>query len=461
MLRDDPASVRLLERALALTPQANDRAPVLVELANALDDDRGCRWLRRNRGRRAGARARERRPAERGARPRRGAAHDDGPLDGRGRSRLARTRRRSRSSTSSRPSATTRGWPRCCCSLGRHQPGPLRAVVGLSRARDGGRRARRRPADVPRSRPGSWAPSRSSARCPPREGIERCRALRRRFADHAGTSAVLLRHEAVLHAMQGRIDEARALHAEAVRAIDDLGSPWLSASTVFGQWLLELLAGAPERAEASARAGLALLEEMGATNQGSTAAALLAYALVEQGRHDEAHPLRRPRRGVGRARRHRLAGSAARRPRTRPRGARRARARRGGRARSGATLRALRRHLPSAATRSSTSPPCWTAPAASATRPRRSETPSPSTSARATWSPPPAPTQVWSDWDTGQQSPTRSRRRELYRAFPTLASATQSASATTAPRLGGRPGVLPPAVLRHAREDPGCRLEAR
>ena len=95
-------------------------------------------------------------------------------------------------------------------------------------------------------------------------------------------------HEAVLHAMQGRIEEARALHAEAVRAIDELGIPWLSASTVFGQWVLEMLAGAPERAEASARAGLALLQEMGATNQGSTAAAMLAYALAVQGRHDEA-----------------------------------------------------------------------------------------------------------------------------------------------------------------------------
>ena len=123
---------------------------------------------------------------------------------------------------------------------------------------------------------------------PAAEGIERCRALRRQFADQAGTSAVLLRHEAVLHAMQGRIEEARALHAEAVRAIDELGSPWLSASTVFGQWVLEMLAGAPERAEASARAGLALLQEMGATNQGSTAAAMLAYALAVQGRHDEA-----------------------------------------------------------------------------------------------------------------------------------------------------------------------------
>ena len=57
-------------------------------------------------------------------------------------------------------------------------------------------------------------------------------------------------------------------------------------------------------------------------------------------------PLRRPRDGVGRAPRHRLARSTARRLRPRPRGARPPRARRGHRPRSGATLRTLRRHLP-------------------------------------------------------------------------------------------------------------------
>jgi hypothetical protein len=240
-------------------------------------------------------------------------------------------------------------------------------------------------------------------------GIERCRALRRRFADQAGTSAVLLRHEAVLHAMENRIDEARTLHAEAVCAIDDLGSPWLSASTVFGQWLLELLAGAPERAEASARTGLALLEEMGATNDRCGDAGIRAR---QAGPPRRGHPLRRPRRRVGRAR-------------TRPPRRFRSSALVPTSSRRAASLSAPR--LPrekrcdspsaptrstSAATRLSTSPPCWTAPAASATRPRRSETPSPSTSARATWFPPPAPTQVWSDWDTGRESPTRSRRRE-------------------------------------------------
>jgi tetratricopeptide (TPR) repeat protein len=123
---------------------------------------------------------------------------------------------------------------------------------------------------------------------PAAAGIERCRALRRQFADDAGASAVLRRHEAVLQAMQGHIEEARTLDAEADRIIDDLGSRWLSAGKVFGKWAIELFAGAPERAEAAARASLELLTEMGATNQGSTAAALLAVALAQQDRPDEA-----------------------------------------------------------------------------------------------------------------------------------------------------------------------------
>jgi class 3 adenylate cyclase/tetratricopeptide (TPR) repeat protein len=120
------------------------------------------------------------------------------------------------------------------------------------------------------------------------DGIERCRALRQRFADNPGTSAVLLRDEAVLHAMQGRIDEARALVGKADRVIEDLGSRWLSASAVFGKWMVEVLAGEPERAESAARASVELLHAMGALSQGSTAAALLAWSLARRGCHDEA-----------------------------------------------------------------------------------------------------------------------------------------------------------------------------
>jgi class 3 adenylate cyclase/tetratricopeptide (TPR) repeat protein len=120
------------------------------------------------------------------------------------------------------------------------------------------------------------------------EGIERCRSLRGRFADRPGTSAPLLRDEAVLHAMQGRIEEARALEAEADGVIEDLGSRWLSATAVFGKWMIAELAGEPERAEAVARASVELLEAMGAVSQASTAAALLAWSLARRGCNDEA-----------------------------------------------------------------------------------------------------------------------------------------------------------------------------
>ena len=285
VLRDDPASVRLLERALALIP-VNDRAPVLVELANALDGigdvdgsaataTAALELACANGDRRSAARARvvmlrvtmnratdeaDRVSMNAAAKP---VLHELEAL------------------------GDDEGLAAMLLNLGvinqdnfEQSSGYLeRAMLAAERAGD------RRHAAFAAGFVGSimvFGPVAAA------EGIERCRALRRRFADHAGTSAVLLRHEAVLHAMEGRIDEARTLHAEAVRAIDDLGNLWLSASTVFGQWLLELLAGAPERAEASARAGLALLQEMGATNQGATAAAMLAYALVQQGHHDEA-----------------------------------------------------------------------------------------------------------------------------------------------------------------------------
>jgi class 3 adenylate cyclase/tetratricopeptide (TPR) repeat protein len=285
MLRDDPASVRLLERALALLPE-NDRAPVLVELANALDDVGdldGCaatgtaalELACTNGDRRTAARARV------------------------VKLRVTMNRSTGEADLSSLNAAAKpvlhelealgddEGLAAVLLHLGHINQDRFEQASGyLERAMLAAERAGdRRRATIAAGFLGSitvFGP------VPAAEGIERCRALRRRFADHPMASAILLRHEAVLHAMQGHIDEARTLHAEAVGVIDDLGNRWASASTVFGQWLLELLAGAPKRAEASARTSLALLQEMGATNQGSTAAAMLAVALVQQGRHDEA-----------------------------------------------------------------------------------------------------------------------------------------------------------------------------
>ena len=123
---------------------------------------------------------------------------------------------------------------------------------------------------------------------PVREAIARCHALRERVTGHRGTTASLLRYEAVLLAMRGDIEQARTLHTEADAINEDLGIPWWSANAVFTRTILELLAGAPVRAEHAARTGLQAFEAMHNRNQGSTAAALLGLALVEQGRDDEA-----------------------------------------------------------------------------------------------------------------------------------------------------------------------------
>jgi class 3 adenylate cyclase/tetratricopeptide (TPR) repeat protein len=123
---------------------------------------------------------------------------------------------------------------------------------------------------------------------PVQAGIERCRALRDRITDLRCQTAQLRRFEAVLLAMRGDIDEARALHDEADRVIEDMHHRLFSAATVFTRASLELLAGAPERAASVARDCLDAFEAMHNRNQGSTAAAYLGLALLEQGRDDEA-----------------------------------------------------------------------------------------------------------------------------------------------------------------------------
>jgi class 3 adenylate cyclase/tetratricopeptide (TPR) repeat protein len=119
-------------------------------------------------------------------------------------------------------------------------------------------------------------------------GIERCRALRERIADVRGQCAEVGRVEAVLLAMRGDVDEARTLHDEADRVIEEMHHHTLSAGAVFTRAHLELLGGAPERAASAAIDALKQYEAVGNRNQGSTAAALLGLALLQQERDDEA-----------------------------------------------------------------------------------------------------------------------------------------------------------------------------
>ena len=282
--RNDPASVTLLERALALTPAAS-RAPMLVELADALDS----------------AGEMDRCAATVGVALKLAVVNGDRQSAARARSmelRAAMVRPTSAPDLASFNAAATSildeleelgddEWVTVTLlHLAINNENHFKqASAYLERAlaiaeRTGDRRRAAFAANL-------FGTITLFGPVPTTEGIERCRTLRRRFADHAATSAALLRNEAALHAMQGRIDDARALHAEADRSVEDLGSRWLSATGMWTRCLLEQLAGEPRRAEAAARAGLALFQEMGATDRSASAAAHLAVALARQDSDEE------------------------------------------------------------------------------------------------------------------------------------------------------------------------------
>ena len=182
--RDDPASVRLLQRALALTAQA-DRAPVLVELADALEevgDLEGCAETAAaalelacaNDDRRTAARARVVELRMTMARS-----------TGGGRSRLARSGGEA-VLDELEALGDDEGLAAVLLHLGQiNQDRYEQASAYLERAMAAAERAgdRRRPQHAA----GFLGFITLFGPVPAAEGIERCRALRRQFADHAVT----------------------------------------------------------------------------------------------------------------------------------------------------------------------------------------------------------------------------------------------------------------------------------
>jgi class 3 adenylate cyclase/tetratricopeptide (TPR) repeat protein len=96
---------------------------------------------------------------------------------------------------------------------------------------------------------------------------------------------------AVLLAMQGRVDDARAEIAHALELWAELGNPGAMAATFLTAGLMELILGWPDRAEERYREGVELLDRLGETGFNSTMLAGLAKALCDQGRLDEAEEI--------------------------------------------------------------------------------------------------------------------------------------------------------------------------
>ena len=97
-----------------------------------------------------------------------------------------------------------------------------------------------------------------------------------------------LRDRAVLEAMRGSFDEARALTAAADASAEELGQTLLVAVGGMAGWEVEMLAGDASAAEAHARRSCELLEQLGDSGMRSLASGQLAESLYELNRLDEA-----------------------------------------------------------------------------------------------------------------------------------------------------------------------------
>jgi tetratricopeptide (TPR) repeat protein len=105
--------------------------------------------------------------------------------------------------------------------------------------------------------------------------------------EHQSEHPIALRDRAVLEAMRGSFDEARALTAAADASAEALGQTLLVATGVMASWEVETLAGVASAAETHARRSCELLERLGDTGMRSLATGQLAESLYELGRLDE------------------------------------------------------------------------------------------------------------------------------------------------------------------------------
>jgi class 3 adenylate cyclase/tetratricopeptide (TPR) repeat protein len=122
---------------------------------------------------------------------------------------------------------------------------------------------------------------------PVAEAIRRCEAILAELQVDRLSQAHTMRPLATLHAMAGRLDEARTLLDQANAILDDLGVG-MTSSACHDDALVALLAGDAASAEAALRSGYAALDEMGERALLATTAAMLAQALYLVGNLDEA-----------------------------------------------------------------------------------------------------------------------------------------------------------------------------
>jgi len=102
------------------------------------------------------------------------------------------------------------------------------------------------------------------------------------------TEGVLRTYLAVLHAMRGDFDQARAEYATGRAMLEEVGAELWAAGSAMEIGQVELLAGRLTDAETVLRRGIAELDELGETYLSVSLAGMLASVLYQQGHFEEA-----------------------------------------------------------------------------------------------------------------------------------------------------------------------------
>lgn len=126
---------------------------------------------------------------------------------------------------------------------------------------------------------------------PVNEALELCHDLLRQAQSLLSARCDVLVALAWLEAMQGRFDESRRLIGDARAILHDLGGRRVGIVAPIAHTLarIEMLAGRPEVAESEVRRECELCEEIGDKSILAASTAVLAHALYEQGRDDDAY----------------------------------------------------------------------------------------------------------------------------------------------------------------------------
>ena len=138
-----------------------------------------------------------------------------------------------------------------------------------------------------------WGPT------PVPEAIKRCEEILAAATGDRKAEAVTLLYLSHLEAMHGDFDRARDLYRRSRAILDEFGMKLYAALTSLDSAPIELLAGDPAAAEAELRTDYETLEEMGERNYLATDAGVLAEALYQQDRLDDAERFARIAQEMG------------------------------------------------------------------------------------------------------------------------------------------------------------------